>query len=210
VKDRTNNPGSGGAPGAPGTTSLGLLDGLRAQHAGAWRRLALLYGPLVYGWCRGRGVPPEDAEDVLQEVFLVVANRIGDFRHDRPGDSFRGWLWGITRNKLGDWLRRRANHETAVGGTDAHRRLQEEPAAPDTDGTTAYPEGGEPGDLYRRALDVIRPEFEERSWKAFWRVVVEGQCPADVARDLGITRNAVYIAKSRVLHRLREALGEHG
>jgi RNA polymerase sigma-70 factor (ECF subfamily) len=209
VTDRPNIPGSGGTPGAPGTTSLGLLEGLRAQDAGAWRRLAQLYGPLVYGWCRGRGVPPEDAEDVLQEVFLVVANRIGDFRHDRPGDSFRGWLWGITRHKLGDWLRRRANHETAVGGTDAHRRLQEEPAAPDSD-SAAYPQGGEPGDLYRRALDVIRPEFEERSWQAFWRVAVEGQSPTDVARDLGMTRNAVYIAKSRVLHRLREALGEEG
>jgi RNA polymerase sigma-70 factor (ECF subfamily) len=210
VTDRPHNPDSGASPGAPGTTSLGLLDGLRGQDPGAWRRLAYLYGPLVYGWCRGRGLRAEDAEDVLQEVFLVVAGRIGDYRHDRPGDTFRGWLWGITRNKIGDWIRRQANQETAVGGTDAQRRLQEEPAVPDTPEPSGYPEGGEPGDLYRRALDDLRPEFAERTWQAFWRVVIEGEGPADVARDLGMSRNAVYIAKSRVLHRLREALGEGG
>src|SRR5262245_44820410 len=88
VTDRPNNPDSGATPGAPGTTSLGLLDGLKGQDPGAWRRLAYLYGPLVYGWCRGRGLRAEDAEDILQEVFLVVAGRIGDYRHDRPGDTF--------------------------------------------------------------------------------------------------------------------------
>jgi RNA polymerase sigma-70 factor (ECF subfamily) len=164
----------------------------------------------VYGWCRGRRLRAEDTEDVLQEVFLVVAGRIGDFRHDRPGDTFRGWLWGVTRNKIGDWLRRRANQETAVGGTDAQRRLQQAAAEPDSDGPAGYPGGGEPGDLYRRALEVIRPEFEGRTWLAFWRVVIDNESPADVARDLGMSRNAVYIAKSRVLHRLREALGDAG
>jgi RNA polymerase sigma-70 factor (ECF subfamily) len=187
-----------------------LIEGLRAHDPAAWQRLACLYGPLVYGWCRGRGLRVPDAEDVLQEVFLVVSGRVNDFRHDRPGDTFRGWLWGITRNKIGDWLRRQARQETAVGGTDAQRRLQEAPAAPDSGPAAGYPEGGEPGDLYRRALDVIRPEFEERTWQAFWRVVIDNEAPADVARGLGMSRNAVYIAKSRVLHRLRAALGEGG
>jgi RNA polymerase sigma-70 factor (ECF subfamily) len=207
VKDPHNIPGGGEAHDSAGTLSSGLLGRIRAHDPEAWRRLAQLYGPLVYGWCRGRGLRAEDAEDVLQEVFLTVAVRIGDFRRDRAGDTFRGWLWSITRNKLGDWYRRQGNRERAAGGTDAQVRFQAEPASPLQE-TTAYPQEGEAGDLYRRALEVLRTEFEERSWQAFWRVVVEEQAPTDVARDLGMTRNAVYIARSRILHRLREVLGE--
>jgi RNA polymerase sigma-70 factor (ECF subfamily) len=177
---------------------------VRAGHPQAWRQLADLYGPLVYAWCRSRGLQAADAEDVLQEVFLTVASRIADFRRDREGDTFRGWLAGITRNKIGDWLRRRQKGETATGGSDAQRLLLEAPATQ----PTIWPEPGEPGDLYRRALDVIRTEFTDRTWQAFWKVVIEGRVPADVAADLAMSRNAVYLARSHVLRRLREVLGE--
>jgi RNA polymerase sigma-70 factor (ECF subfamily) len=177
---------------------------VRARDPQAWRQLADLYGPLVYGWCRNRGLQSADADDVLQEVFLTVASRIADFRRDREGDTFRGWLAGITRNKIGDWLRHRHKGETATGGTDAHQLLLEAPAVE----PASWPAPGEPGDLYRRALEVIRTEFTERTWQAFWKVVVEDRLPADVAADLGMSRNAVYLARSHVLRRLREMLGE--
>jgi RNA polymerase sigma-70 factor (ECF subfamily) len=187
-------------------TSASLLAGLQGADPEAWRRLAHLYGPVVYGWCRRRGLPPPDCEDVLQEVFKTVAQKVAGFRRDKEGDTFRGWLWVITRNKIGDWIRDQQTRESAFGGTEAHQRIQElaEPPEPD-----AEPEGEpEVGALYQRALDLAREEFAEPTWQAFWRIVVEGQSPADVAADLGLSRNAVYIAKSRVLCRLRELLGE--
>lgn len=178
----------------PGSTSAGLVAGVQQGDPEAWKRLARVYAPLVYHWCRRRGLQASDAEDVVQNVFLTVAKRIAEFRRDRPGDSFRGWLWGITRNKLGDWLRTQKDKAKPL----------EEIAAPEPD-----PDAPEMmGPLCRRALDVICGEFEDRSWQAFWQVVVEGRMPADAAADVGLTCNAVYIAKSRILRRLRQVLEE--
>ena len=207
VKDVNNVSDSGASSSAPGSTSSSLLAGLRVRDPEAWRRLARLYGPLVYRWCRRVGLQAKDAEDVVQEVFLTVSVRIADFHREREGDTFRGWLWTITRNKLGDWLRRRGAREQAIGGTPAQAlilELPDEGASEPTDAT----DRGETRRLYQRALDLIQSEFSEASWQAFWRVTVEGQNAGDVAADLGLSRNAVYIAKSRILHRLREALGE--
>jgi RNA polymerase sigma-70 factor (ECF subfamily) len=178
------------------------VDGVKRRAPEAWRRLARLYGPLVYRWCRRAGLPTPDAEDVLQEVFLTIAARIGEFRKDRAEGSFRGWVRTITRHKVGDWLRRQARSPHATGGTEAQLILLDAPA-PEADADLP-----ETGALYHRALALIREQFEEVTWRAFWRVVVEEQSPADVAADLGVTRNAVYIARSRVLQRLRDALGE--
>jgi RNA polymerase sigma-70 factor (ECF subfamily) len=183
-----------------------LLAGLQAQAEEAWERLIRLYGPVIYAWCKRRGLQPDDAEDVTQEVFRVVLLRITDFRREQPGSTFRGWLWTITRNKLGDYLRRCQKHPQPAGGSEARDRLEQFPAEPrpkDED-----PETGAERLLYQRALDLIRSEFEPTSWDAFWRVVVGGQRPADVAPALGLSLNAVYLAKSRVLRRLREELGE--
>jgi RNA polymerase sigma-70 factor (ECF subfamily) len=207
VTDSSNVSDSEAASGGRSRTSPSLLAGLKVQHPEAWRRLARLYGPLVYSWCRRRGLQASDAEDVVQEVFLTVARRIGDFRHDQPGATFRGWLWTITRFKLGDWIRRQDSRDPVAGGTDAHRRLQELPD-PNGDASVEVAPTGATAGLYRRALDLIHTEFGERTWQAFWRVAVEGQTPADVAADLGLTRNAVYLARSRILRRLREVLGD--
>src|SRR5262245_52326479 len=182
-------------------TSPTLVEGVRRGDTGAWDRLARLYGPLVYAWCRRASLQPADAEDVLQEVFVTVAARIGEFRHGGESDTFRGWLWTITRFKIGDWLRRQARHPVGAGGSEALERLAQTPEPPEQE-----PVG--PSGLHQRALELVRGEFEERTWWAFWRVVVEGGDPAGVAADLGMSRNAVYVARSRVLRRLREVLGE--
>jgi RNA polymerase sigma-70 factor (ECF subfamily) len=202
VKEPDNQNGSVGNTDA---TASSLILGVRQGEADAWQRVSQLYAPLVYAWCRRAGLQGPDAEDILQEVFLTVARRAGEFRHDRPGDSFRGWLYGITRNKIGDWLRRRAQTPRAQGGSEALECLHELAAEGDNSESIAPPGCG---GLMQRALGMIRDEFEGRTWQAFWRVVVERHAPADVARDLDITRNAVYIARSRVLRRLREVLGE--
>jgi RNA polymerase sigma-70 factor (ECF subfamily) len=188
------------------SVAASLLERLRAGETGAWERLAGLYAATVYVWCRRAGVCEADAPDVSQEVFSAVARHITDFRRERPGDSFRGWLWTITRNKVRDHRRRRAGQARAAGGTTAQEVMNQVAEAAEPDSETG-PET-RPGDLYRRALELIRSEFEERTWRAFLMVTVEGRLPADVAVELGTTPGAVYIAKSRVLKRLREEFGD--
>ena len=110
-----------GAPTGDANPSVGstLLERLRAGQTDAWERLARLYGPTVYVWCRRAGVPEADAADVSQEVLAAVARHLADFRRERPGDSFRGWLWTITRNKVRDHWRRHVDQVQASGGTTA-------------------------------------------------------------------------------------------
>ena len=197
-----------GPPAGHANPSVGasLLERLRTHQTGAWERLVQLYGQTVYGWCRRAGVSEVDAADVSQEVFAAVARHIADFRRERPGDSFRGWLWTITRNKVRDHWRRQADQARAAGGTAAQEVMNQvaEAARPESEAGA----GAQPGDLYRRALELIRSEFEERTWRAFLMVTVEARLPADVAAELGTTPGAVYIAKSRVLKRLREEFSD--
>src|SRR5262249_30991608 len=141
-----------------------------------------------------------------QEVFRSVAQHLGDFRRERPGDSFRGWLWRITHNKVRDFWRRQQHRPQAVGGTTAQQRFQE--LAQESEDSLPPDCPAESAALYRRALDLIHAEFEGRTWQAFWGVAVEGRAAADVAAELTMSPGAVYVAKSRVLRRLREDFGE--
>jgi RNA polymerase sigma-70 factor (ECF subfamily) len=194
---------------ASGSASLApsLLVRLRAHEADAWRRLTDLYGPVVYDWCRRAGLQAEDAADIGQEVFQAVALHLEGFRRERPGDTFRGWLWTITQNKLRDHWRRQQARPRAAGGSSAQERLLEVAAEESlASGSSATAE--ESTSLFRRALELIRGEFEERTWQAFWRVTVDGRSPADVAAELGLSAGAVYVAKSRVLRRFRDELGD--
>jgi RNA polymerase sigma-70 factor (ECF subfamily) len=198
--------GSGAESVEPGSVSSTLLERVKARRPEAWERLVDLYGPVVYRWCRQSGVGREDAADVVQEVFSSVAAHVGDFRRDSPGDSFTAWLATITRNKIRDWFRRRQGRPEARGGTHAQEQFLQVPELSELSQQSGGTWTG--GSLSRRALDLVRAEFENRTWEAFWRTAVDGQCPADVAQDLGVTVNAVYKAKSRVLRRLRRELGD--
>jgi RNA polymerase sigma-70 factor (ECF subfamily) len=189
-----------------GGTSLTLLERLRSNEPDAWRTMVHLYGPLVFHWCGRLGVKGADADDVTQEVFRAASAGLAGFRRDRAGDTFRGWLRGITRHMALMHFRRRGRAPQAAGGTDVLHQLHEVPdptPPPDEDDPPA-----EVNALYRRALELVRSEFEERTWQAFWRTVVDGRSPVDVAADLGVTPAAVRKAKSRVLHRLKEEFGE--
>lgn len=191
-----------------GSGSIGssLLERLKLQSPEAWRRLVHLFGPLVYQWCRRHGLQAADAADVGQEVFRSVACGIGRFRRERPEDTFQGWLWTITRSKIADNWRQERRQPQATGGSTAQARLADLAAAEPVELPTAEPEIG--NSLYHRGLRLIRGEFAERTWKAFWRVAVDGRPPAEVAEEMGLSVNSVYLAKSRVLHRLRKELGD--
>lgn len=187
-------------------TSLSLLDRARGDDPEAWRRLVHLYSPLVYSWARRAGLSNEDASDLMQDVFRSVATNVGKFRRDRPGDTFRGWLWTIARNKLHDMHRRAAGQAVAVGGSTMYGRIQSIPDDVLTDDEPSEAESK--NSLLARALELIRDEFQESSWRAFWQTAVEGRTPADVAKELGLTVFAVYQAKYRVQRKLREELGD--
>lgn len=187
------------------STSLSLLNRVKGHDQAAWQRLVRLYGPLIDYWIRQAGLQTADAQDVFQEVFRAAAANIGSFRKERPSDSFRGWLRIITRSKLSDQFRRRGSQPQAVGGSEFQRRLQQVPE-PAADAGGAEDEISEMTRLRLRALELIRAEFEDRTWQAFWRVTVEGHAVKDVAADLGVTPSAVRLAKSRILCRLREEM----
>jgi RNA polymerase sigma-70 factor (ECF subfamily) len=174
------------------------------QDQAAWERLVALYTPLVYRWCRCSGLQAADAANVGQEVFLAVARKIGDFRRDRPQDSFRAWLRTITRNKIADHFRR-VWSQLAAGGGDELATVPDPRAEDQLDGPQASEEVSL---LFRRAVELIEAEFEEPTWRAFWRVVIDGVSPGEAAAELGLSLNAVYLAKSRVLRRLREEFAD--
>jgi len=194
-------------PDSVGSTRSSLLAAVRVRDADAWRRMADLYGPLVFHWLRRHGLGQQDAADVFQEVFLSVAKSIDRYDHTRPDSTFRGWLWTIARNQTLSLRRRRRGQAEAAGGSDAAGRLAQIPEQlPDEASdaaacslTTA---------LVHRGAEAVRAEFEDRTWQAFWRVTVQGQSTAEVAADLGVTPGAVRQSRSRVLRRLRQELGD--
>ena len=199
-------PTSGSSSISSTSISSTLLQRVRAKRPEAWERLVDLYGPSVYRWCRRGGLGPSDAADVVQEVFAAVARCVEDFRRDRAADSFTAWLATIARNKIRDHYRRQKDRPRAAGGTAAQQQFLE----------VANPEVPDPIDrseleqtdrlLSRRGLQLVRAEFENRTWEAFWRTTVDTHAPTDVADDLGMSVAAVYKAKSRVLRRLRQEL----
>jgi len=186
----------------PSTSSASLLLQLQADDPRAWHKLVHLYGPLVYHWARAAGLQASDAADVFQETFRAVLRHIGGFQRDGPGRSLRGWLWTITRNKVHDHFRQVRGRPQAAGGTTEQLRLAE---LPDDEPPSAAEPGirGTRSTLLARALELIRGDFEPRTWQAFWRIAVDEVPTADVAAELGISVNAARLAKSRVLRRLR-------
>jgi RNA polymerase sigma-70 factor (ECF subfamily) len=141
---------------------------------------------------------------VAQDVFAAVFRDLGSFRHDRPGDTFRGWLRVVTHNQVLLHFRRDDRHPVAQGGSKAWDRLQNvADPLPDPE-----EEQVEKNQLYRRALEQVRAEFEENTWRAFWRTAIDERPPATLTEELGMRTAAIRQAKSRVLRRLKEELGD--
>ena len=193
------------------TTSLSLIEQARTDDPDAWRRLCDIYSPMVYGWARRAGLKEEDAADIVQDVFRIVARTIGRFRNDRPGDTFRGWLLTITRNEIRGWIRRHTKQPAqGVGGSEAKVALEQIPdwVVSDVNAEEFPVDQTTQQELIRRAAELVRRDFEPRTWQAFWRSAVEGHDTSEIAAELQLTPNAVRQAKFRVLARLRETLSD--
>ena len=186
-------------------TPLSILERARAHDPEAWQRLSQLYRPLVLFWCNRARVRSEDAEDVAQEVFAAVSRGLGRFRRDREGDTFRGWLRGITRNHILLHFRKIQGKPLAEGGSEALLNLHD---LPDPLPGPGEDEEVEMNQLYKRALEQVRSKFEERTWQAFWLTVIQNRAPATLTEELGMTVANIRQAKSRVLRLLKQELGD--
>jgi RNA polymerase sigma-70 factor (ECF subfamily) len=181
-------------------TSASLLQRVRERNdAAGWERLVGLYTPLIRTWV-GRHVPqPGDADDVVQQVFAVVVARLPQFVHNgRPG-AFRCWLRSITVNHLRAFWRSRRQ---PAGQAEAEAALDqlEDPAS----NPSRLWDREHDSHVARKLMEYVEPEFRPVTWQAFRRLVLDGAEPAVVAAELGLSVNAVLIAKSRVLRRLRQ------
>lgn len=190
-------------PVSPMTRPSLLLRMRNVEDAAAWEQFVEIYTPLVFGFCRNRGLQEADAADVAQDVMRAVSRSIGTFDYQPEKGTFRSWLFTVTRNKFNNFLEKRRHHPQGTGETVVLEFLDAQPC----------PEKDETWDveyhrrLFEWACEQIRAEFNEKTWQAFWRASVNEESGEEVAKALGLSVGAVYIAKSRVRTRLRECVG---
>jgi RNA polymerase sigma-70 factor (ECF subfamily) len=178
-------------------TPVSLLERLRlAPDDASWQRLVDLYTPLIRGWLRRCGLQESDADDLTQEALGVLVRELPQFRREPRTGAFRRWLRLIAVNRLRAFWRERRRGPDSLG--DALAQLED----PDS-GLSRLWERQHDQHVARRLLELIRPDFEPATWEAFRLVTLEGRPTAAVAEQLGLSPNAVRIAKSRVLSRFR-------
>ncbi|HEX4131971.1 MAG TPA: sigma-70 family RNA polymerase sigma factor [Pirellulales bacterium] len=183
-------------------TRASLLVQIRdGNNQSAWREFLALYGPVVYGFARRRGLQDADAADVMQDVMRSVSSAIGRLDYDPKQGTFRGWLFTVTRNKVFNFLSARRVRPRGSGDTTTNRLLDMQ--SDDHDGDAEW-EMEYQRRLAALAMERIKAEFQEKTWRAFWLTAVEGAAVTDVVAELGLSAGAVYVAKSRVLARLKD------
>ncbi len=178
-----------------------LLSRAKAGERKAWERLVDLYGPLVFFWCQKKGLSPENANDVSQEVFLAVSRKLADYQHE----TFRGWLRKITHHKIIDFWKKERRQPVADGGSNNHQVILEIPAPPDE---PSRDDQWEEEQFFGLSLmQAISSEFSPRDLQIFRRLILNDRTAAEVAEEMKISTNIIYLARSRILQRLREIAG---
>lgn len=184
-------------------TRASLLIRLRdGTSPDAWHEFVKLYSPLVYGFARNRGLQDADAADLMQDVLRSVSGAVGRLDYDRQKGGFRAWLFAITRNKLFTFQERRRSQAFASGDTAAVEQLNNTPDRAnqlEAEWDREYERR-----LASAAMEKIRVEFNENTWQAFWLTAVDGLSADEVRQRLGISTGAIYVAKSRVLARIKQ------
>jgi RNA polymerase sigma-70 factor (ECF subfamily) len=185
-------------------TRASLLIRIRDGHdQEAWRQFVQLYAPVVYAFARKRGLQDADAADLMQDVMRSVARSAGRLNYDPSRGTFRGWLYTVARNKVFNFLDRgRHRADKGSGDSGAHERLEEVPE-PEWGLAASWDEEYE-RNLAGLAMRRVRPEVQPATWDAFWRTAVQGQSAKEAGDALGMAPGAVYVARSRVMARLRD------
>jgi RNA polymerase sigma-70 factor (ECF subfamily) len=184
------------------TTSASLLDRLQepAPAAADWQRLHDIYLPLVRSWLTRTPELADEAADVAQEVLIVVFRELPEFRRQREG-SFRAWLRLVTTNRVRTWQRTRRRQP--VVGFDSTGEFLSQLEDPNSELSRRWDQEHD-RHVFDQLIVAIEPDFEPKTWRAFQLFAVEGRKASEVAEELGLTKNAVLLAKSRILKRLRE------
>ena len=185
------------------TTSSSLLSRVR-DHADAvaWDRFVALYAPLLRGWLRRSGVPPHEHDDLAQDVFHAIAREMPTFAYDRSTGGFRGWLRTVLANRLRHHWRQRQTRPLATGDERFAATVLDQLEDPRS-GMAAAWDREHDEHVVATLLGLVRGDFEPQTWEAFRRTALDGQAVATVADALGLTVNAVKLARHRVLKRLR-------
>jgi RNA polymerase sigma-70 factor (ECF subfamily) len=188
-------------------TRLSLLVRLSdARDDAAWNQFVELYAPLVYGFARKHGLQDADAADLTQDVLQAVSRGIRRLDYDPRLGTFRGWLFTVVRNKLRNFLVAQKRPGRGTGDSDAQHRLQELPAKDDDQ--TAWWDQEYEQRVFAWAAQQVRGHFSDSTWRAFWQTAVEGKTGPEVARALKLSVAAVYLAKGRVMSRLKDLIRE--
>ncbi len=184
-------------------TSLSLLDRVR-QHPDSecWNRLVELYAPLLKRWLTRYQVQDSDSDDLVQEVLSVVARELPTFQHNQQTGAFRSWLRTILVNRLRDFWRGRQYRPIATGDSDFKRQLDE--LADEKSKLSRVWDRQHDDHVMRRLMDSVRPKIAASTWTAFRRQMIDGATASKTAKELGISVDSAYAAKSRVLRMLRQ------
>jgi RNA polymerase sigma-70 factor (ECF subfamily) len=177
---------------------------LRAQtgETDAWEHLICLYRPLILAWLNRQGVRGSELDDLGQEVLLSVVKHLPGFQHSGQRGAFRSWLRTIVCSRVADYWRAIDASTPAQGGSGAAAALQQM-ADPESELNRQWDEDHDRFVL-RCLLDLVEEEFEPITLKAFRRLALDGVSGAEAADELGMSVAAVYVAKSRVLARIRQ------
>ena len=186
----------------PQPTRASLLIRIRDQaDREAWSQFVEIYAPLIYGFGRNRGLQDSDAADLTQDVLQSVAGAISRLDYDPRKGTFRSWLFTVVRNRLRNELKAKARREQASGDSGVAARIDAEPSRED-DWETTWQRDHQRR-LFAWAANQVEAEVEPRTWQAFWKTTVDGESGRAVAEELGMTLASVYLAKSRVMAKLR-------
>lgn len=183
-------------------TSLSLLHRVcGGSDAQSWQALAEIYTPILRRWLQRYELQGSDVDDLVQDVLLTVSRELPQFRHSGRSGAFRSWLRIILVNRVRYFWRQRRYRPVATGDTGFLASLDE--LADPNSGLSALWNREHDRNLIQVLLSHVEKEFSESTLTAFRRVVLDGVPAAEVANELGLSLNAVVIAKCRVLKELR-------
>ena len=177
-----------------------------AEDVAAWDDFAAIYAPVIFRVATSRGFQAADAENLVQEVFLAVANSVASWLEREDRGRFRAWLLRIARNESIDMLTERATRPLGRDGSTADRVLANLPARDEFSNALdlEYERA-----VFHWAAEEVRAVVSEQTWDAFWLTSIDGLSVTEVAERLKIRPGNVYVSRSRMMSRIKQLVEEY-
>lgn len=176
------------------------------DDAAAWQEFLEIYHPLIFRLARKCGLQEADALDTTQEVLTRIAKAVNRWEPGEEKGSFRGWLGRITRNLVIDFMRSKKRIPLTGNESSIGRMIESNPVIDETDQVYQLEQQKQ---IFLWAAESIENTFQPKSWKAFWMTTVEQKTIDDVSKELNMTRGAIYVARSRVMAKLKKQVQRH-